>query len=338
MRSQQPPDDISLPSPLTSRNLRPRSETRLGSARRRLPVNSPISTLPTTSMASTNALAGPSSRPHKRGRDHSGPAEGLGVRVASKRVRRMVHDEEERGDEEEIDELADDDDTADLRAMDASAEAQEDEVEAILRPGAHDGDDDLRLGENASRFPAKRGAVSSASLARILHVEDDKPVASSSKSSSKLAKMNTAKKRSQSPQLIIDSPREFTIASTSKLVDSPPSSPILVSSTSPSTSSAPAPPTTTASSQQTSNANLEPLSAYTCPICFFPPTNATLTPCGHVCCGSCLFTAVKTMLQRAGPGGKDGGPRCPVCRAPIPGWDGHGGGVIGLKVRAVFSL
>ena len=42
----------------------------------------------------------------------------------------------------------------------------------------------------------------------------------------------------------------------------------------------------------------EPLSAYTCPICFFPPTNATLTPCGHICCGSCLFTAVKTTMQR----------------------------------------
>jgi hypothetical protein len=43
----------------------------------------------------------------------------------------------------------------------------------------------------------------------------------------------------------------------------------------------------------------EPLSAYTCPICFFAPTNATLTPCGHVCCGSCLFTAVKTTMQRS---------------------------------------
>ncbi|KAJ6510714.1 hypothetical protein C8R45DRAFT_814779 [Mycena sanguinolenta] len=230
--------------------------------------------------------------------------------------------------------------------MDGSAEAQEDEVEAILRLGAHDGDDDLRLGENASRSPAKRGAVSSPSLARILHVEDQKPVASGSKSKT-TPTAAAAKKRSQSPQLIIDSPTEFTIVSTSKLqrVSLPsPSSPInLISSPSPSSSSAPAPPATAASSQQTSNLNpnLEPLSAYTCPICFFPLTNATLTPCGHVCCGSCLFTAVKTMVQRAGPGGKDGGPRCvacPVCRAPIPGWDGHGAGVIGLKVRAVFSL
>lgn len=42
----------------------------------------------------------------------------------------------------------------------------------------------------------------------------------------------------------------------------------------------------------------EPLATYTCPICFFPPTNATLTPCGHICCGPCLFTAVKATMQR----------------------------------------
>jgi len=42
----------------------------------------------------------------------------------------------------------------------------------------------------------------------------------------------------------------------------------------------------------------EPLSAYTCPICFSPPTNATLTPCGHICCGPCLFAAVKSMVKR----------------------------------------
>ncbi|KAF9457761.1 hypothetical protein BDZ94DRAFT_1272259 [Collybia nuda] len=83
----------------------------------------------------------------------------------------------------------------------------------------------------------------------------------------------------------------------------------------------------------------EPLSEYTCPICFFPPTNATLTPCGHICCGSCLFTAVRTTMQRGAIMMADGnGARCPVCRAEIPNWDGRGGGVIGLKPRAVFSL
>lgn len=44
------------------------------------------------------------------------------------------------------------------------------------------------------------------------------------------------------------------------------------------------------------------LSEYTCPICFSQPSNATLTPCGHICCGSCLFTAVKTTLHRGAMG------------------------------------
>lgn len=30
--------------------------------------------------------------------------------------------------------------------------------------------------------------------------------------------------------------------------------------------------------------------------------------------------------------------RCPVCRAVIEGWDGKGGGVVGIKVRAVFAI
>ncbi|KAF7290699.1 RING-type domain-containing protein [Mycena indigotica] len=82
----------------------------------------------------------------------------------------------------------------------------------------------------------------------------------------------------------------------------------------------------------------QPLSTYTCPICFCAPTNATLTPCGHVCCGSCLFTAIKTMMQRGAliPGSLEA--RCPVCRAEIPGWDGKGGGVVGLQTRFVMSV
>jgi len=83
----------------------------------------------------------------------------------------------------------------------------------------------------------------------------------------------------------------------------------------------------------------EPLAEYTCPICFFPPTNATITPCGHICCGACLFTAVKSTIQRGNIMRSEGNvPRCPVCRAEIIGWDGKGGGVIGLKPRTVFSL
>ena len=30
--------------------------------------------------------------------------------------------------------------------------------------------------------------------------------------------------------------------------------------------------------------------------------------------------------------------RCPVCRAPIPRWDGRGGGVIGLQPRVVITI
>jgi hypothetical protein len=43
----------------------------------------------------------------------------------------------------------------------------------------------------------------------------------------------------------------------------------------------------------------EPLASYNCPICFSPPTYATLTPCGHICCGDCLFSAVKSTIERA---------------------------------------
>ena len=57
--------------------------------------------------------------------------------------------------------------------------------------------------------------------------------------------------------------------------------------------------------------------------------------------GKCLFSAIKAARQRhAGLYGREGlapdGTRneavCPVCRAPIPGWDGRGGGVIGLTI------
>jgi hypothetical protein len=44
----------------------------------------------------------------------------------------------------------------------------------------------------------------------------------------------------------------------------------------------------------------EPLHTYSCPICFSSPTNATLTPCGHIMCGECLFTAVGAAAVRMG--------------------------------------
>lgn len=86
-------------------------------------------------------------------------------------------------------------------------------------------------------------------------------------------------------------------------------------------------------------AEAEPLASYVCPVCFSPPTRATMTPCGHVCCAECLFTAVHSTIERAvyhGPAAQRA--KCPVCRATIPGWDGKGRGVIGLKSRVVYSL
>ncbi|KAI0267739.1 hypothetical protein BC834DRAFT_968660 [Gloeopeniophorella convolvens] len=73
----------------------------------------------------------------------------------------------------------------------------------------------------------------------------------------------------------------------------------------------------------------EPLHTYACPICFSPPANATVTPCGHIMCGECLFTAIGAAAVRTGIASLAA--RCPVCRASIPGWDGRGGGVIGCS-------
>ncbi|KAJ3743030.1 hypothetical protein DFH05DRAFT_1282626 [Lentinula detonsa] len=63
------------------------------------------------------------------------------------------------------------------------------------------------------------------------------------------------------------------------------------------------------------------LSTYNCHTCFSPPTNATMTPCGHVASGPCLFTAVKMALRMMMDGamGDEGGPRCPIRRALIQG-------------------
>jgi hypothetical protein len=41
------------------------------------------------------------------------------------------------------------------------------------------------------------------------------------------------------------------------------------------------------------------INEFTCPVCYGIPKNATMTPCGHVMCGECLFTAVKANIRRA---------------------------------------
>ncbi|EAU85088.2 hypothetical protein CC1G_08061 [Coprinopsis cinerea okayama7 len=58
------------------------------------------------------------------------------------------------------------------------------------------------------------------------------------------------------------------------------------------------PPVSPTKPESSTESQPDSLSSYTCPICFYPPTNATLTPCGHICCGECLFAAIKTTLKR----------------------------------------
>ncbi|KAI0303698.1 hypothetical protein B0F90DRAFT_1708299 [Multifurca ochricompacta] len=110
----------------------------------------------------------------------------------------------------------------------------------------------------------------------------------------------------------------------SVLKSAPPTSPIITHIT----------PTLPSSPSLRSEPEL--LHTYTCPICFSSPTNATLTPCGHIMCGECLFTAVGAAAARIGIASLAA--RCPVCRAPIPKWDGRGGGVIGLQPRVIITI
>ena len=39
-------------------------------------------------------------------------------------------------------------------------------------------------------------------------------------------------------------------------------------------------------------------SSYRCPICLCPPTNISVTPCGHVFCGSCLFDTLSVHARQ----------------------------------------
>ncbi|KDQ58953.1 hypothetical protein JAAARDRAFT_192520 [Jaapia argillacea MUCL 33604] len=128
------------------------------------------------------------------------------------------------------------------------------------------------------------------------------------------------------------------------LLPSPPHAPPSPPSQTPTSVPTPSQRSPTPTPTPTSNPNPKPqadlLSTYTCPICFSPPTNVTLTPCGHICCGECLFTAVKTTMRRSANMmvAEPIVARCPVCRAVLGGWDGKGGGVVGLLARTVVSL
>lgn len=43
-------------------------------------------------------------------------------------------------------------------------------------------------------------------------------------------------------------------------------------------------------------------STYRCPICLCPPTNISVTPCGHVFCGSCLFDTLSVQSRQESEG------------------------------------
>lgn len=40
------------------------------------------------------------------------------------------------------------------------------------------------------------------------------------------------------------------------------------------------------------------LSSYKCPICLCPPTNISVTPCGHIFCGSCLYDTLSVNMRQ----------------------------------------
>ncbi|KAJ7641626.1 hypothetical protein FB45DRAFT_360231 [Roridomyces roridus] len=269
--------DDSFPTPLTSRNLPPRSEARTAasSSSSRRPARPPVLLMPPKPTASSSSSASSSSRT-KRARSQTRNLPRKRARKAAKREVSSEGEEEQLREEgEEEDQLVDDDSF----------------VETILLPSE----------------------IEEANRARRL-VEDEEELEAATTGSG------------AGPSRLRDSPSPPLAGSSVRDGDTPP-----VASGSGSGSSkrlASAPP----------REEPEPLSSYSCPICFFPPTNATLTPCGHICCGSCLFTAVKTMTQRGAMMPEASVARCPVCRAPIPGWDGRGGGVVGLKIRAMFSL
>ena len=107
--------------------------------------------------------------------------------------------------------------------------------------------------------------------------------------------------------------------------------------TTPSTSIAPQTENITKQPQANEDSSRVPLGQYTCPVCFSPPRSATLTLCGHILCGSCLFGAIRSARDRATNTSDANIARCPVCRAVLRGWDWKGGGVIGIEAKVLGS-
>ncbi|GHJ88836.1 hypothetical protein NliqN6_5238 [Naganishia liquefaciens] len=58
------------------------------------------------------------------------------------------------------------------------------------------------------------------------------------------------------------------------------------------------------------------LASFECPICFMPPVQAVLTPCGHIMCGRCLFDTLKSQAIREGKRPTEVGQYPPIRRPP----------------------
>lgn len=302
-------DNDPLPSPLTTRNLRPRlSQSLARAAYRDASRSQRLSRDPSFHHSNTPAMQFTTSSSNVGSSTGNQTAESseMAVRTRRRQAKRRRVTSEDIFTSDGVDVISSDSDDIPkaLSRMDTQATSTASFSSGVVRPSSSTHQQD------PSHVP-----VSSRSLRKILHPTDTESFQKPSPSTE--------------PEVSFSSSSSAAAAIRTQVS----------SGTSP-----PAP---------------EYLAEYTCPICFFPPTNATLTPCGHICCGECLFTAVKSTLQRGTLfNNADANVarsavlcfgcatdfvlmvsfRCPVCRAPIHGWDGRGGGVIGLKARSLLSL
>lgn len=304
-------DRLPLPAPSTSRNLLPRFATSQLSRRNTSSTNRTSSNSRSLSVASSHSPSHPSrnSSSSTSGSNsqtsvmQSFIAQSSGSSKAAKRRRtRYAHapDDGLTSDEEEVDQLLSDNDVQEPPPSQSVGEPSSQKSES---QSTSDSQSFIAVPTDIRVLPQATSStsVSSPSLAKILHpINIDQISPSSTLNSS---------------STFTSSAGSFRRSRSAKPKPKPEPEP-----------------------EKKPEPEHEPLSGYTCPICFFPPTNATITPCGHICCGSCLFTAVKTTMQRGAAAGDGNVARCPVCRAEITKWDGKGGGVIGLKTRALFSL
>ena len=271
------PSRLPLPAPTTSRNLLPRFTTtalsRLYSRSASSPSNSRSPSLalsrssphPARTRTSTSPLNLSASSSRKHVMPSAIAQNSCSSRVQKRRRTRYAHVPEEWGtsdEEDEVDQLVSDNDN---ELPPPSQSVEESSPQQLGSQSTTSSRSSVAvLADNGVLLPQATSStsVSSPSLAKILNPVNIEQISCSSVSSAPSIPTAPAQSSRQS---------KSTGASNSK----------------------PEPEI-----ERDPEPEHEPLSAYTCPICFFPPTNATLTPCGHICCGSCLFTAVKTTMQR----------------------------------------